>query len=593
MRISLYLLSIVLVVVICCSASAENDYFNRITMASDGRITRFPHSPISVYVADIPVPERLRHAYVSDVEYALGQWSGCSEGKLRFQRVDSEEADIRIYWAEGSSGPEIDPLGEASLFRFDSGDFYVQMSILLEERPSLRDSRHAELRAVLLHELGHAIGLWGHSTEGGDIMCRSGALHPTRRDKSVLLKLLSTPVDYPFHQSAIAEIKSDLNSTPDAAYLRFWLGTVYADQGEDYLAIGELLAALRLSPNLLKASSRLGRIFQKEGMYEMAIAYYSKEMEAQPSPGLHGLIGLLYLRQERFDKAVDCFQKALSMDKDFSEARINSLAAYHLWASELIEDDQTDEAVSVLFRALELFPSSRVIYYDLGTAYDTSGQYEKAVEQYEKALEIEPSFTAAKGDIASCMNNLGAKRIREKDWEGSIQFCKQAVQWDPDCWEAYANLEAATFGLGREKHQAGLLDEAIPHYRAVLDMSPANLDAYSMLGYVFYEKEMYKDALEQFEIALSIDPEFQNSVEGLATVKRRINFNRAKIAVLLTAVSMLLCFSIVFLSRYGRRRKTSAHATQNNSKGGGNHGHDSKRLKHRDTQEVYNEEGLP
>ena len=559
-------------------------------MASDGRIARFSHSPISVYVADIPAPERLRHAYINDVEYALEQWTGCSEGKLRFQQVDSEEADIRIYWAKGTPGPELDPLGEASLFRFYSGDFYVKMSILLEERPSLRDSHHAELRAVLLHELGHAIGLWGHSTERGDIMCRSGALHPTRRDKSALLKLLSTPVDYPFHESAIAELKSDLNSSQDAAYLHFCLGTVYADKGEDYLAIGELLTALRLSPDLLKAANRLGRIFQKEGMYEMAIAYYSKEVEAQPWPGLHGLIGWLYLQQERFDKAADCFQKALSMDKDFAEARINALAAYHLWASELIENDQTGEAISVLFRALELFPSSRVIHYDLGTAYDTSGQYEKAVEQYEKALEIEPSFTAAKGDMASCMNNLGARRIQEKDWEGSIQFCEQAIQWDPDCWEAYANLEAATFGLGREKHQAGLLDEAMPRYRAVLDMNPANVDAYSMIGYVFYEKGTYKDALEQFEMALSIDPEFPDAMEGLATVKRRINFNRAKIAVLFTAVSMLFCFSIVFLLKYQHRRKTSAHATQDNLKGGENHGHDSKRFKHRDTQEVYNEE---
>ena len=297
-------------------------------------------------------------------------------------------------------------------------------------------------------------------------------------------------------------------------------------------------------------------------MYERAIAYYSKTVEAEPSPGLHGLIGLLYLRQEKYSEAIDYFEKALSMDEDFAEARTNALASYHLRASQLIKNDQAGEAVSVLFRALELFPSSRVIRYDLGTAYDTSGQYEEAIEEYKKALEIDPFFVAAKGDIASCMNNLGAGQIQEKGWESSIELCKQALQWDPDCWEASKNLEAATLGLGKEEHQAGLLDEAITNYRTVLDMNPENLDAYSSLGYVFYEKGTYGDALEQFQMALNIDPEFRDAEDGLATVKRKININRAKMAILLTAISMIFCFSVISLSRYRHRRKVSADRTQ-------------------------------
>ena len=160
------------------------------------------------------------------------------------------------------------------------------------------------------------------------------------------------------------------------------------------------------------------------------------------------------------------------------------------------------------------------------------------------------------------MNNMGASQIQDKSWESSIELCEQALQWDPDCWEASKNLEVATLGLGREKHQAGLLDEAIPHYKTVLDMNPENLDAYSSLGNVFYEKGTYKDALEQFRMALSIDPEFRDAVAGLTTVKRRININRAKIAILLTAISMVFCFSVISLSRYRHHRKVSTKKAQ-------------------------------
>jgi len=198
-----------------------------------------------------------------------------------------------------------------------------------------------------------------------------------------------------------------------------------------------------------------------------------------------------------------------------------------------------------------------VIYYDLGTAYDVSGQYEKAMEQYKNALEIEPSFVAAKCNIASCMNSLGAEQMRRKNWERAIELCEQALQWDQDFWEARKNLESATFGLGREEHESGLLDEAIPHYMDVLDMNPNNLDAHSSLGFALYEKGVYKNSLARFQTALDIDPDFHDAKVGLATVKRRININRAKTAILLTAISMVICISIMFLSRYRHRRRIS------------------------------------
>jgi tetratricopeptide (TPR) repeat protein len=557
MRILAYLFSIVFLSA-WCSASIGDDYFSRITMASDGRVVRFSQMPISVYVAVPPVPETLQYVYIGDVEYALDQWEGCSEGQLEFKQVDSEDADIRIYWTNGPLSLEIDPLGEASLARSDSGEFYVKVSILLQERPSRRTSVHRELRVVLLHELGHAIGLWGHSRDRDDIMYRkSSAICPTRRDKNTLLKLLSAPPDSPFHENAIAELKSDISRSPNAAHLHLWLGTVYADKGEDDLAIEQLLTSLKLSPNLLKAAHRLGRIFQEEGMYAKAIEYYSKEAELEPSPGLYSVIGMLYLRQDKYDSAIDYFEKALRMDSNFSAARTDVMVAYHRWALQLIKGGQADEAISVLSSALDLLPSSRVVHYDMGTAYDASGQYGEAIEQYKKVLEIDPSFAAAKCDIATCINNLGAEQMQNKNWEASIELCKQSLEWDPDCWEARKNLEFATFALGREKHGSGLLDEAITYYRAVLDMNPDNLDARSGLGLALYKKGMYKDALAQFQTALDIDPGFRDAKAGLAIVKRRINVNRAIAAILLTFISMILCISIISLSRYRHRRKVS------------------------------------
>jgi len=529
-------------------------------MVSDGRITRFSNIPISVYIEAPPVPDIMQHAYVGDVEYALDQWAGCSEGLLKFKIVDSEDADVRVYWTKEPLSGEADPLGEASLVRFDSGKFYVEVYVMMQERPSVARPMHKRLKAVLLHELGHAIGLWGHSQDHYDIMYpTSTTIQPTRRDKNTLLKLLKSRPGLSIHETAISELESDISTNPDAAYLHFWLGTVYADSGEEDLAIEELLTALKLSPNLMKAAHRLGRIFQKEGMYGKAIAYYSREVDLEPSPGLYGIIGMLHLRQEKYNEAIEYFEKALRMDRDFLAAETDMMAAYHLWASQLIKDNRIDEALSILARAVEVFPSSRVIHYDMGTAYDTSGQYEKAIDQYKKTLEIEPSFVAAKSNIAGCMNSLGAERMQSKNWEKSIELCKDALEWDPEFWEARKNLESATLELGREKHKAGLVDEAIVYYRSVMGINPENVDASSNLGFALYDKGLCKEALAQFQTTLEIDPNSHDARVGLAVVKRYVNITRAKIAILATFVSMLLCISIISLARYKRRGKGSQH----------------------------------
>ena len=556
MRIFIFLIITVIFITQCLPILASDDYFNRITMVSDGRITRFQNMPISVYISPPPVARELQNAYINDVEYALDQWAGCSEGQLQFKIVDSEKAYIRLYWGGESLSGEADPLGEASLVRFDSGSFYVKISIVLKERPSLNAIIHRNLRVVLMHEIGHAIGLWGHSPDPNDIMYpQSKAFYPTRRDKNTLLKLLSTPLDTAFHQVAIDELISDISSNPGKAYLHFWLGSVYADKGERDLAVKELLIALKLAPELVKVANRLGRIFQSEGMYDIAIDYYSKEAKQEPSAGIFGIIGFLYLRQEKYDKAIEYFKIALSMDSGFQAVKTDILAAYHLWAWNLIKNDKSSEAIPILSEALESFPTSRVLHYDIGVAYDKNGEYEKAIEEYKKALDIDPSFEIVKSDIANCINNLSAEQILNGNWEDSIELCEQSLKWDPSFWEARKNLESANLGIGMEKYKSGLMDEAITHYNTVIQINPKNINAYNGLGFAFYEKGMYEEALANFQAALNIDPEYDEAKLGVTASRKKININKAKKAILVTAISMSVFLFLVLIFRYRNHKQ--------------------------------------
>lgn len=527
-------------------------------MASDGRLTRFDHSPITVYIPSPNVPDDIKQFYIDDVEYALDQWSSISEGQLKFQKIEKEDADIRICWTNKLISSEGDPLGESSLVRFSLNKFYVNVSILIKGIPTSATSIHKEIRTVALHEIGHAIGLWGHSKDVNDVMyLKTNAMYPTRRDKETLLKLLSHQNGSAFHDNAINEIKADISENAYAPHLHLWLGSVYADKGYDDLAIQELTYALKLDPNFLKAADRLARIFQKEGMNQKAIQYYRELARHEPSSGLFGMIGMLYFQQKDYPLAIDYFQKAYHLDNNNIAVKNNSLTAYHLWASDLIKSGNPNGAISVLNQALLRFPSSRVIYYDLGVAYDYKKEYEKAIEYYKKSLEIEPSFEHAKKDIATCMNNIGAEQIQNKNLMAGINYCKQALVWDPNCWQAKKNLELANLELGRQKQELGLMDEAIIYYKSTIELNPSNIDAYIGLGDAYYEKGLYNESIEYYQNALKIDPNLQYAKDGIDFIRRLVNINRAKVAgffVLLSTVFVLIAF---LLYRSIRGRKTT------------------------------------
>lgn len=146
------------------------DYFDRITIFSDGRITRFDRMPIAVFIDKESFPPGAKE-YLSDLEYALRTWEEASGGAVRFRIIDKRsEADISIAWTAGPLPSRADnALGEAALVRVED-EFYVEIELLTHTPSSPEPLAHERMRAVAPHELGRAIGLWGHSPFKEDVM---------------------------------------------------------------------------------------------------------------------------------------------------------------------------------------------------------------------------------------------------------------------------------------------------------------------------------------------------------------------------------------------------------------------------------------
>jgi tetratricopeptide (TPR) repeat protein len=121
-----------------------------------------------------------------------------------------------------------------------------------------------------------------------------------------------------------------------------------------------------------------------------------------------------------------------------------------------------------------------------------NGQYEKALELFKKALDLDPEMTEA-------YNNLGLTYTEMNQEEQATEAFKKAISLSPELAAAYNNLGYVFYRLGS-------YHEAIEMYNEAIGRSKDNSSAYTNLGNAFYKLEKIEEAMDAWKKALSIDP---------------------------------------------------------------------------------------
>ncbi len=73
----------------------------------------------------------------------------------------------------------------------------------------------------------------------------------------------------------------------------------------------------------------------------------------------------------------------------------DAVAVYVNRGNDYAKKGQYDEAILNYNKALEINPRYALAYYNRGNAYDEKGQYDQAISDFTKALEINPRFGEA------------------------------------------------------------------------------------------------------------------------------------------------------------------------------------------------------
>ena len=484
------------------ASCATNDYFERITVFSRGRIAHFSDMPIRVYVSPMLETE----AYLDAIRHAMIQWESASGGIVEFKETTvSGEADIRVSWGTAGLWPIAEMTGaKTELTRLDATRSKVEMILVPPESELVRTAFPSRLRAICLHEFGHAIGLWGHSPMACDVgFHASSAQRPTRRDINTLLRVYATPLNTPQHERAIKSVQEDLDATPEDARRYYLLGTITADKGDIDGAITHLKTALTLDSNLEFAREKLLQVCQDFGRYEQAIQLLNDALTETPSHEAYNTLGVMYYRDGKIEESITAFQHSLRLNSHDPAARHNLHQIFREKGLAALNAADYSQ-VSAYFEQALRFSSrdSGTIHRLIADSYTKRGDFPSAIAQYQKALEINPSDREVRGELAGCYNNYGVQLRSAHLWEDAIHAYSRALEVMPTFVIARSNLIDVFWQIANSHRRTGNLKEAIAAYRQIVSIDMRDSGVHSMLGELYLKRKAYPSAIESFKEAL-------------------------------------------------------------------------------------------
>ncbi len=199
-------------------------------------------------------------------------------------------------------------------------------------------------------------------------------------------------------------------------------------------------------------------------------------------------------------------------------------------------------AIECYERAIAIAPSYAAAHSNLGVVKQQSGRLTEAIAHYREALEIDRNLAETASNLGSALAeagetagaiaeyeralslnpncaealvNLGVLREEQGEVEVAIWCYQQAVQLNPNCAAAYFNLAIVQEEQGREAESIANYERAIANYERAIDREPNYFHALHNLAYASIRQGKIARAIEFYDRALALQPNLAASAIAL------------------------------------------------------------------------------
>ena len=138
------------------------------------------------------------------------------------------------------------------------------------------------------------------------------------------------------------------------------------------------------------------------GIWNNDIVLFSYLIEKEPErlPFAYYNRGTIYHATGQSKKAIEDFDKAISLRPSYHEAYYNRGTAFAMTG-------QFNKAIQDFNKAISLNPSYPQAYYNRGLAFYNIGESKKAIEDFDKAISLRPSYHEAHRNRGVVLDKMG------------------------------------------------------------------------------------------------------------------------------------------------------------------------------------------
>jgi tetratricopeptide (TPR) repeat protein len=257
----------------------------------------------------------------------------------------------------------------------------------------------------------------------------------------------------------------------------------YAGAKRNKDALGSFQRALKISPDYLAALEGAAQLEYEAGSGE-AIPLLHRILLVRPGdPTSHAMLAVLEYHRGNCPAALQHFD----MSGDLANSQADALRAR---GSCFVRTKQLDKAISVFQRLLEMNPSDTVARCQLASVELMADRPKEAIGALTPALETsDPSVLQLASSAYEAMN----------DTPNAVRVLRQAIVNNPGDVNLY--LDFADLSMEHQSFQVG-----IDVINSGLRLQPASAPLYVARGVLYVQLAKYDEAEADFEKANSLDP---------------------------------------------------------------------------------------
>ena len=336
---------------------------------------------------------------------------------------------------------------------------------------------------------------------------------------------------------AINEAERYLQFKPDDPEAFEIIGVGYAAKGKLDEAERHIKKALRIDPNKNSAKLTLARIYMgqgnKQGARSLLEEVINNDKKSRPA---YYLLANLEMSSGNLDKAVKVYKTIAEIEPRDTYATFRAAMLYFssgkLAEAETIAEDllkrfperpeghmlkgfihyyrkEFDKAITELQTSLKAEPRKRITgdfvqlqpwlhtYYFLGLSYYHKGALEQALSQFNKALDLNPSFVQARLLVSIIL-------LKQKRIDDAITEAKRVLEHDE------GNAIAHNI-LGSAYMAKAMYDEAVKELNKAIDLDPKLVDTHLKKGILSISQGKANEGESELKTAVKVDPQLLNT----------------------------------------------------------------------------------